>query len=92
MTEHNDGHVIEGAGEKDFTIDRQAILVKALRDFILKILVHLVHYMEFDREVAIREDHALRDFVFLSATFYGTGDSCEVRGLKIHLAEFVAQW
>ena len=92
MTAHNDEHIIEVEGTKDFTIDRQDIVVKALCDFMLKILVHLVQYMDFYREVAICTDHALRALVFLSAKFYGTGESCEVRRLKIHLAEFVSQW
>ena len=71
---HNAEHIIETTGEKDFTMYRQAILVKVLCDFMLKILVHLVYYMDFDREVAIRVCHALRDLVFLSAIFYGAGD------------------
>ena len=69
MTAQNAEHIIKTTGAKDFTIDRQAIIVKVLCDCMLKFLVHLVHCMEFDREVAIRADHTLRDLVFLSATF-----------------------
>ena len=92
MIAHNADHIIEAPGAKDFTIERQTILVKALRIFLLKILVYLVHYIEFDREVAIRADHSLRALVFLSDKFYGTAESCEVRGLKIHLVDFFGQW
>ena len=49
MITHNSEHIIEVAGVKDFTIDRQTILVKAFRDSMLKILVHLGHCIEFDR-------------------------------------------